>query len=48
MNKPKLIAIRSINVGEEITVDYGKTELKKNKIKCNCGSKNCKGYFYRG
>ncbi len=43
-----LKALRDIKKGEEITVNYGKTELKKNKLKCNCKSKNCKKYFYRG
>lgn len=47
-NKPKLVAIKDILINEEITANYEKTELKKNKIKCHCKSKNCKGYFYRG
>lgn len=47
-NKPKLVAIKDILINEEITANYEKTELKKSKIKCNCGLKNCKRYFYIG
>ena len=46
-NKPKLIAKREIKSGEEITVDYNKTEIKGEKVPCNCKSKNCKKYFLR-
>lgn len=48
MGKPGLKALRDIKIEEEITTNYEKTELKKNKIKCTCKSKNCKEYFYRG
>lgn len=44
--KSKLIALRNIFVGEEITVNYNKTEEHNKKIKCKCKSPNCKGYFY--
>ncbi len=45
-DKPALIALRDIETGEEITVDYNRTELHDTKIKCSCGAKNCRGYFY--
>ena len=45
--KPKLIAKRNIHSGEEITVNYNKTELGGNKVACNCKSKKCKKYFLR-
>jgi SET domain-containing protein len=34
------IAIRNIRKGEEITTNYGKSNLVP--FKCKCGSKNCK------
>lgn len=38
-----LIAIRNIKKGEELTFDYGLTEANpKFKMKCGCGSKNCR------
>ena len=37
-------ALRKIKKGYEITTDYRVTGLFKNKWKCHCGSKNCKGY----
>ena len=43
---PLLQSIREILPNEEITVDYNKTELPNKKVKCNCGEKNCRGYFY--
>jgi len=36
------IAIRDIKKGEEITTDYSK-DSKGINMKCNCGSKNCRG-----
>jgi hypothetical protein len=45
--EPKLIAIKNINVEDEITVDYSQTELNGVKVLCGCGSKNCKKYFLR-
>jgi len=36
------IAKRDIKKGEEITEDYSKENNPYLKIKCNCGSKNCK------
>jgi len=43
--QPSLISLRNIEAGEEITCDYNKTEIGGVKVKCTCGSKNCKGYF---
>ncbi|MCL5011931.1 MAG: SET domain-containing protein-lysine N-methyltransferase [Patescibacteria group bacterium] len=42
---PALVAKRNISKGEEITVDYNKTEIRGIKTKCFCGLKNCKGEF---
>ena len=38
-------ALKSIQKCEEITSDYRVTGLFKNKWKCRCGTKNCKGYM---
>nr|MBA4404903.1 hypothetical protein [Nanoarchaeum sp.] len=46
-NKPKLVAKRDIKSGEEVTVDYNKTEINGVKVPCNCKCKNCKMYFLR-
>jgi SET domain-containing protein len=43
--KPYLKSIKKIKKGEEITVNYNLTEKGNKKIKCNCKSKNCKGFF---
>ena len=45
--KPALKSLINIKKDEELTVDYNKTELKKNKIPCKCYSKKCKGNFYQ-
>jgi hypothetical protein len=45
--QPKLVSLRRINKGEEITVDYNKTEKGGKRVPCTCGSKNCRGYFLR-
>ena len=37
------IALRNIKKGEEITSDYSKVPSPDMKMKCNCGSKNCRG-----
>jgi hypothetical protein len=44
---PVLVAKRDIKPGEEITVDYCKTERGGVKVRCLCKSENCKGYFLR-
>ena len=48
MGKTGFRALKNIKKGEEITLNYEKTELKKNKIKCKCNSDKCKGEFYKG
>jgi len=35
------IAIKNIKIGEEITSDYSK-DSSELKMKCNCGTKNCR------
>lgn len=46
---PNLVALKSIKRGEEITYSYWMSEFKwiknadESKIKCRCGSKNCRG-----
>lgn len=46
---PNLIALKLIKKGEEITYSYWMSEFRwtrnanENKIKCRCGSENCKG-----
>lgn len=45
--KPILKALRNIKAGEEITCDYSATELGGKKVKCQCGSISCRGYFLR-
>lgn len=44
---PSLISRKNIKAGEELTVNYTKTEKGGNKAKCICKSKDCKGYFLR-
>jgi len=46
-SKLALIALREIPIGEEITVDYNRTETGGNRVDCNCGSQKCRGYFLR-
>jgi len=46
-DKPQLVALREIDSGEEVTCDYNRTEVNGVKVKCNCGSKTCRGYFLR-
>ena len=38
----KVIAMRNIKKGEEITFDYSINGIDSWKIKCNCGSKDCR------
>ena len=38
------LALKKIKKGQEISVDYRTKGIFKNKWKCNCGSKSCKGY----
>jgi uncharacterized protein len=44
---PFLRAMKIINSGEEITVDYCLTEKGGKKVKCLCKSKSCNGSFLR-
>jgi len=37
------VAIRNIKKEEEITIDYRKDNVPGLNMKCNCGSKSCKG-----
>lgn len=45
LDKKVLYALREIKAGEEITVNYDKTEAEGDKIPCNCGNMLCRGYF---
>jgi len=39
----KLIAIKPISVGEELTYDYSTTMMERDwKMKCSCGKSNCR------
>ncbi|MBG9377631.1 SET domain-containing protein-lysine N-methyltransferase [Panacibacter sp. DH6] len=42
--KVEFYALRRIKKGEELTCDYGPTH-HDGKLKCSCGSANCKGYL---
>jgi len=42
-NSGGLIALRDIEPGEELTIDYAQFSTKDWSMECNCGSKNCKG-----
>ncbi len=37
-------SLKPIKKSQEVTVDYRSKGIFKNKWKCECGSKNCKGY----
>ncbi|MEK6888602.1 MAG: SET domain-containing protein-lysine N-methyltransferase [Nanoarchaeota archaeon] len=41
-DKLKIVAMRDIKPGEEITFDYAMCESSEYKMKCNCGSPNCR------
>jgi SET domain-containing protein len=43
VNDSSDVAIRDIKKGEEITSDYSIFFIPGRAMKCNCGSKNCKG-----
>lgn len=45
-DEPYLVSLKNIPKGEEITLNYNETELHNKKIKCNCKSKNCNGFFF--
>jgi len=43
--KGDFVAIRNIKKDEELSLDYGRMYADPNyKMKCACGSKNCRGY----
>lgn len=42
----KLMAIKNIAIGEEITYDYVGAGHSGIATKCNCGQPNCPGYFH--
>ncbi|MDO8443609.1 MAG: SET domain-containing protein-lysine N-methyltransferase, partial [Candidatus Azambacteria bacterium] len=42
-DKFKIVAMRDINKGEEINIDYEMTEDSDWKMECNCGSSICRG-----
>ncbi|MFC1687897.1 SET domain-containing protein [Patescibacteria group bacterium] len=42
-NRLALAALRDIEPGEEITFDYAMSESTDYRMKCQCGSKNCRG-----
>jgi SET domain-containing protein len=37
------VALRDIRAGEELCYDYAMTTAYSYRLKCNCGSKNCRG-----
>lgn len=37
------VAIRVIDAGDEITVDYVAEQVPRLRLQCNCGGRNCKG-----
>lgn len=41
-NSLKIIAMRDIAIGEEITVDYAMSESSDYTIECNCGNTHCR------
>ena len=41
-NKVKIIAMKDISKGDEVTFDYNMTEDSGWKMECKCGSKNCR------
>jgi SET domain-containing protein len=43
-SKVEFYSLRKILKGEELTCNYGPTH-HDGKLKCNCGSENCKGYL---
>jgi uncharacterized protein len=42
-NSITLVAIKNIEAGEELVFDYAFNETYHDSMKCNCGSKNCRG-----
>lgn len=42
LNERTFVAMRNINSGEEITIDYAFVDNESYSFQCNCGSKNCR------
>jgi len=40
--KFKIVAMRNIKKGEELTFDYGMSEDSNWRLECKCGAKNCR------
>lgn len=45
--EPVLVALRNMASGEEVVCDYNQTEVGGVKVRCDCKSPNCRGYFLR-
>ncbi len=43
-SKVEFYSLRLIEKGEELSCDYGETH-HQGKLKCKCGSENCKGFL---
>lgn len=43
-SRVEFYTLKTINKGEELTCDYGPTH-HDGKLKCDCGSPNCKGFL---
>ena len=41
-DKLRIVAMRDIRTGEEVTIDYAMMESSDYSFNCNCGSKNCR------
>jgi hypothetical protein len=41
-DKLKIVAMRDIDIGEEITFDYAMSESSKYSMRCECGRKKCR------
>ncbi len=41
-NKLEIVAMRDIEPGEEINIDYAMMESSEYSFKCNCGATNCR------
>ena len=42
------VAIRVIEAGEEVTVDYGAEQASGRRLRCRCGAPDCRGWFPDG
>jgi len=40
------VALRDIEAGEELTIDYAQFSTKDWEMKCHCAAKNCKGIVH--